>query len=84
MGIKESIFNSLDGAFVGEAISEYATTVLLIDDSRTVCEAMNEIFKDEEDIKFYTMLVVDKDANLGMARLMLDKVINTLKEEFKS
>ena len=53
MSIKESLFNSLNGAFVGEAISEYATTVLLIDDSRTVCEAMNEIFKDEEDIKFY-------------------------------
>ena len=37
----------------------------------------------EEDISFYTILVVQRDANLGMARLMLERVSNTLKEEFK-
>lgn len=38
---------------------------------------------EEEDINFHTMLVVQGSSNLGMARLMLEKVIKTLKEEFK-
>jgi adenylate cyclase len=53
MSFKETIFGSLSGAFVGESISEYTTTVLMIDDSPTVCEAVNEILKSEKDITFY-------------------------------
>jgi len=53
MGFRESLYSTISGAFVGESISEYTTVVLMIDDSRTVCEAVNEILMDEKDITFH-------------------------------
>ncbi|MGA1842974.1 MAG: adenylate/guanylate cyclase domain-containing protein [bacterium] len=53
MSFRESLFESLKGAFVEESITEYTITVLLVDDSPTVCEAISEILSEEKDITFH-------------------------------